>query len=422
MSQERSDNCGGSENTGCTLTYREKQQRSYTAAVDKSSAIEGRTGQKEIGIGVRGAIIGLHRTGLPYLDIAKVVGNVSERTVSKIVKDTITRAEANAENKDTLADENLKIPKRPGRPKKFSEEQKSAVVTLATRNREQRRKSFTQLARECEFEISRQSLAAILAEQGYSRCIARRKPRIVPENQEKRLRFSRKHDNQEVVGFWDGWIWTDEMSRKVGKHYGLDLVIRNPEEEYHEDCLTEERQGDVTIMFWAAIIYGIPCAECPYHVWTIETEAEKEEAKEQIAEWNTKIDRLNAETYEKLKTINRELPKGQRRRGRLPNPDRIRKKSRSTRRKGGIDCYRYQKEICEPLLYPFYDKMKASHARGERGPVVLMEDGAGPHRCESLNSFRHQRGINKIDWPACKFLSLLLPKSPKRPSLTSLPH
>jgi hypothetical protein len=198
------------------------------------------------------------------------------------------------------------------------------------------------------------------------------------------------------------------MSLKVGSHYGLVTVIRKKEEEYDADCIDLERQGEVTIMFWAAISYGISPSECPFFIWEVETKEEKEAAQQENDGWNKEIDQHNAKFAQKLKDENHSLPKGEYRRGRLPNPNRVRKKTRNPNRKGGIDWYRYKKNVLDPLLYPFYDKLMESYRWGERGLICLMEDGAGPHRSKSLNSFRHERGINKVDWPPCKYFFFFL--------------
>lgn len=266
----------------------EREQNSQRAA---RSPPPGRTNQRDIPLGERSGMLVLHETGLPFSDIANVVSKIAERpqpfsetSVARIVRDTKNKAAENKENHNPLAVENLASRRRTGRPKKFTKEHEDYIVWLATYNRSQRRKTYAQLAKESKFKISDRTLTAILKRRGYKKCIARRKPRLVPENKKKRLKFAEENDNKPIKGFWDGWIWTDEMSLRVGAHYGPDTVIRNGDEEYIDDCLTEERQGEVTIMFWALIIYGVPCAECPYYVWTVETKEEKAEAEAQMAE------------------------------------------------------------------------------------------------------------------------------------------
>ena len=65
------------------------------------------------------------------------------------------------------------------------------------------------------------------------------------------------------------------MSLLVGKHYGPERVIRKADEKYHPDCMNRKRQGEVKIMVWGAIIYGVPPADCPFYIWEEETEEEK---------------------------------------------------------------------------------------------------------------------------------------------------
>ena len=106
--------------------------------------------------------------------------------------------------------------------------------------------------------------------------------------------------------------------------------------------------------------------------------------------------------YEKEMEQRKLLPKGERPGGRPANPYKITKKTRRKTRKGGIDWFRYRESICEDRLYPFYHTLLASPQHGERGPIQLIEDGAGPHRSKFLNQHHEISGIQKISWPPCK--------------------
>ncbi len=190
----------------------------------------------------------------------------------------------------------------------------------------------------------------------------------------------------------------------AGTHYGPERVTRLSNEKYHPDCVNEERPGQTRIMFWGLIIYGVPCAECPFFVWEEETEEEKEIARDKLAEENRIAEeaahQINPNWYAEEIARRRTLPKGQRPRGRPKNPYKIQKKARGKKLKGGIDWFRYRENICEKELYPFYRKMETSAEAGERGRIYLIEDGAGPHRAKHLNNHHQINGINKIDWPA----------------------
>lgn len=377
----------------------QNKQKAYHSAVS-TGWIKGQSTQPEISLGKQGGMVTLHQTGLPFSDIAKEIENVSERTVSQIVKQVYNNAEANDENHNPLVNINLYPKKHTDKPQKYTEHDKGIIVELSTHNRTQRWKSYVQLSHKCPFPISANKFIQILKERSYSKYISRHKPRILPENKEKRLEFSQERIYKPIQNYWDGWLWTDEMSLHIGDHYGPATVIQNDKEEYHTDWIDEEWPGETTIMFWAVIIYGLPYAECPYYIWEIETKEEKEAAQVQIDEWNKDIKQINTETYKKLKAANQVLPQGQRKCGRLPNPDWVKIKRRGKKLKGGIDWFRYKKHVLDLLLYPFYDHMMESYQKGERGKIVHMKDGAGSYWAESLNSFCHERGINKVDWLA----------------------
>ena len=70
------------------------------------------------------------------------------------------------------------------------------------------------------------------------------------------------------------------------------------------------------------------------------------------------------------------------------------KQKRGKRLKGGIDWARY-KNMCEQKLYPFYREMEKQGRN-----VVVIEDGAGPHRAKAMIRHHQLRGIKIADWPA----------------------
>ena len=358
---------------------------------------------KETDTGVRGAVVGLRLAGHTFQQIQNLTG-LSRSTASSIYQHATTVAAK--ENQDPLADSSLIVKPHTGRPPKFSSAQRQQIVSFATSDASHRRCSFKQLARQAPFPISDVWLARILKQAGYDLHIPRAKPALSKPNQVKRLEFSMDKREKPVQGYWDGWIFTDEMHFVVGSHYGPERIIRNKEEEYHQDCVDLERPGEVRIMFWGAIIYGVACKNCPFYIWEEESKEEKEAAVEVLAEENTSaeeaVKELRQNWYEKEMARRRSLPKGKRPKGKpaLPFELKVRKKKRGKNMKGGIDWFRYRENVCKPLLYPFYDEMLESWKRGERGKITLVEDGAGPHRAQAINSYHHEKGINKVDWPA----------------------
>jgi len=60
----------------------------------------------------------------------------------------------------------------------------------------------------------------------------------------------------------------------------------------------------------------------------------------------------------------------------------------------GIDCWRYVKALCRPLLWP------TCQARPTLNPQFqLMENHAPSHNSDFTNQERIREGISKVDWP-----------------------
>ena len=140
-----------------------------TRSVAKKERREGRVGQAEIGIGKRRAIV-LGTTIALRAKVAKAMG-VHRHTVARILHNAYENAADNKESGDPLADENLQMKKRTGRPQRSGIKQREEVVQIATKNASARRKSFTLIARENPFKISNVTVARILDVAGYKQCI-----------------------------------------------------------------------------------------------------------------------------------------------------------------------------------------------------------------------------------------------------------
>ena len=156
--------------------------------------------------------------------VAKAMG-VHRHMVARILHNAYENAAENKENRDPLADENLQTKKRTGRPQRFGMKKREKVVQIATNDASARRKSFTLIACECPFKISNVTVARILDAAGYKQCIPWEKPYLSEPNTQKRLAFALARVSKLIEGYWDGWIWTDEMSLIVGTHYGPERVL-----------------------------------------------------------------------------------------------------------------------------------------------------------------------------------------------------
>ena len=89
-----------------------------------------------------------------YDEIGKELG-IGASTVGDVLRKTSKSAKENTEDHNPLVAENLYPNLLTGRPPTFDKLQRAAVIEIATRNASQRRKSYAQLARELDFEISR---------------------------------------------------------------------------------------------------------------------------------------------------------------------------------------------------------------------------------------------------------------------------
>ena len=198
------------------------------------------------------------------------------------------------------------------------------VVTAATQNAIQRRKSWTLITKELPFKIHSTSGSTILRMVGYTRAIAQSISRLSEKNTAHRLEFNiywkdqpvKKGNCKTVSDSFDGWISTHEMYFIVGEHYGPELVIRlvREMEKYDKDCVNEERPGKTRIMFWGLIIYRVTCAECLFFIWEKETQEERGLALTKLAEENRLLEEASIKEdpngYANEMAGRKALPKG----------------------------------------------------------------------------------------------------------------
>ena len=73
----------------------------------------------------------------------------------------------------------------------------------------------------------------------------------------RHLQFAKRHAHLTVEN-WKAYIWTDEMSIKVGMERSTqDWVWRRTDEEFHPDCINYKKRVTGTgMMFWGAFRWG----------------------------------------------------------------------------------------------------------------------------------------------------------------------
>ena len=146
---------------------------------------------------------------------------------------------------------------RKGRPKKLSERHKRQIVFHITRNHQSRRLSTTSIIRDLQLEVSLRTLKRTLHSLGYFHRVARHRPFLKKLDRKRRLQFARRHAHLTVED-WKAYIWTDEMSVKVGmERTTQDWVWRKADEELHADCINYKKRATGTgMMFWGAFRWG----------------------------------------------------------------------------------------------------------------------------------------------------------------------
>ena len=104
---------------------------------------------------------------------------------------------------------------RSGRPPKLSARDKRQIVFHITRNHESRRLSVMTIIQDLQLDIGITQLKCTIQDLGYNHRIARRRPFLKKLDRKRRLQFAKRHAYITVED-WKAFIWTDEMSVKVG--------------------------------------------------------------------------------------------------------------------------------------------------------------------------------------------------------------
>src|SRR5579871_5258048 len=122
-------------------------------------------------------------------------------------------------------------------PNTFAKHDKHQIVFHITRNHQSRRLSALSIIRDLQLNIHPNTLKHTLKDLGYNHCIARRRPFLKKVDRKRHLQFANRHAHLTIED-WKAYIWTDEMSIKVGMERSTqDWVWRRTDEEFHPDCI-----------------------------------------------------------------------------------------------------------------------------------------------------------------------------------------
>ena len=182
--------------------------------------------------------------------------------------------------------------------------------------RKNRRMALGQLRNQVAADISTSTVRRVLDSEGYHRRVARRVPYLTRKHKQARLAWAKKNKGMSHED-WGRIIFSDECYVYLGNKQGHIYVTRRADEELLDECLVPTfKQSSVRVMIWGCIIEG-----------------------------------------EKGPLVVLEYPEG---------------------KGGGMNSTRYQNQVLDSVLTPFYTRMKL-----QKGDIQFQQDGAASHRSKS---------------------------------------
>ena len=143
---------------------------------------------------------------------------------------------------------------RSGRPQKLNERGKRAIMREVLKDR---KKPFTQVAKDVPDDISTSTVRKVAASEGYHRRVARKATFLTDLQKKKRLRWAEDFDGIDDQE-WDNLCSSDECYIELDDSKGRIYVTRSADEEYDENCLVPKfKQSPVKVMVWACVMRGV---------------------------------------------------------------------------------------------------------------------------------------------------------------------
>jgi hypothetical protein len=240
---------------------------------------------------------------------------------------------------------------RLGRPEETTEEKEEEILSAVRSDRSDREKSSEGLAYDAG--ISRSSALRILHKHGLHSVKPTRKPGLTPEIKQARYKWALLHRDWTLED-WKDIIWTDETSVVLGHRRGAVRVWRTAEEIFADTVIRRRWKGFTDFTFWGSFTYD---EKGPCHIWKPEAVAQRKKDDLEIARLNEELEPIEKAQWE-INTGLRRLdlrPK----RGRKPQWRWNESTGKLVRKgQGGIDFWRYYKEIILPRLIPFAQRHK----------------------------------------------------------------
>jgi transposase len=145
-------------------------------------------------------------------------------------------------------------------------------------------------------------------------------------------------------------------------------------------------------MFWGCFSYD---KKGPFHIWKAETAAQKKAAEADLKARNALIEEKNKAEWE-LNTAMKRVNLSRKPGGRKPVWKHTKENGAivRTKGKGGIDWYRYQKEVLIPKLIPF-----AEECMKDRPDTLVQEDKAPSHASKYQDELWSLSAVLRLIWP-----------------------
>jgi len=292
----------------------------------------------------RGQIVGLEslcgnrRLSLKEISIAT---QIPLSTCSDIVRfSTLRMLETHIP--DPCAEENLRP--RPtsikGQHQAPPQEEKARVIALALQDAVHCRKSLhdSELVSESGLQICSNTLSNVLSSDGIHHCFPTKKPFFTATAKAARLAWATRYRNFDFHKV----LFTDESIFEASALHsaGAKGVLQRVGEEYRQQNLDCRFTKGTSAMFWGGIMYGYEGSQPPPYFFPtpIETPGQRQAAIIQLEQEFA----MNTEDYEYFTSL------GEPHTMTIPVS-----KTRSMKRRGGVDWYLYQEWILRAKIYPF---------------------------------------------------------------------
>jgi hypothetical protein len=284
---------------------------------------------------------------------------------------------------------------RPRRPK-ISTVTALFIIETMTKNSVTRGWSTAQITDEVSYTpgwqpVSRRTVYRVLTDAGYGVFKRTIKPGLTEEMKKARLKWCLDHKDWTLED-WKNVIFSDETSVQLGGIRGRRRVWRKNNEAYHHHVTVRRWKGFSEFIWWSCFSYD---EKGPYHIWTEETPAEKAACKKDLKARNSarySSDLAKWELEDAMRRIH--ITRNQ------PGARAQFKHTEATGAyvlkdgKGGINWYRYQKKILEPLLLPF-----AKKCLEKRPGTIVQEDKAPAHASRYQQEIFDIWEIQRLLWP-----------------------